>query len=431
MTSRTNPSLALLLLLGTTAIAACSVSASVSDGVAVTASTGCDLESSVSRADCDALHTMALPAALPAAVGNAKADDYDAASLGFKVFYDARFSSNTNVRCATCHLPENSFDDAKAVSTGLATITRNSPTVLNASRMSVVFWDGRADSVWSQALFAFENAKEMGFSRLAIAHRIAQSYADMYTTAFGPLPALDDATRFPATGKPGDAAWEAMAPADQDAINRVAANVGKSLEAYERKAAAGPSAFDRYVAGDRTAMTAPQTRGLAAFTRAGCLDCHSGPMFSDMGFHNLGVPSDDAAAPDRGRADGIPILRGNIFNAAGAYADPPAGAPSPVAPPAMPTVTAADLGAFRTPTLRNVTLTAPYGHNGRFASLVDVITFHVRGGGAGGAGFVGTVDAKITPRADVTDADVADIAEFMTALVGDGPGHPWNDWPQK
>jgi cytochrome c peroxidase len=422
MTSRRT--VGLFIALAASALAACTATASGS--ASATVDTGCDLDPAVSRADCDALHTMALPAALPPAVGNAKADDAAAAALGFNVFFDARFSSSSNVRCATCHLPEDHFADAKPVSMGLETISRNSPTVLNASRMGVVFWDGRADSVWSQALFAFENSKEMGFSRLAIAHRIAKSYTDTYAAAFGPLPPLDDAQRFPDAGKPGDAAWEAMAPADQDAINRVAANVGKALEAYERKASAGASAFDRYLGGDRTALTASQRRGLAQLTRAGCLDCHSGPMFSDMEFHNLGVPADVGAAPDRGRADGIAVLRANVFNAAGVYADPPASAP-----PVMPSPTDADVGAFRTPSLRNVTLSAPYGHNGHFATLIDAIAFHVRGGGRDGAGFVGTVDAKIVRRDDVTDADVADIADFLSSLEGRGPDHPWNDWPQK
>src|SRR5262245_44227430 len=161
-------SYASFLALGAMALAACQASITAN----VSPEPTCDLEPSISSADCTTIHAMALPTTLPTAPGNAKADDYGAASLGFLIFYDARFSSNSAVRCATCHMPEVRFNDAKPTSKGLVTITRNSPTVLNASRMTVFFWDGKADSMWSQPLFAFENTKEMGFTRLGLAHQI-------------------------------------------------------------------------------------------------------------------------------------------------------------------------------------------------------------------------------------------------------------------
>ena len=233
------------------ALAACS------SGAAPPADAPCDLDPALTSDECAAVHAMALPP-LPPARGNAKGDDIDAAALGFSVFFDARFSKGETVRCATCHVPENHFSDGKPTSTGLSRLVRHSPTLLNAARMRWVFWDGRADSVWSQPLFAFENPIEMDFTRLEIAHAIARLYAQSYEKVFGPLPPLDDAARFPARGKPGDPAWEGMAASDRDAVNLVVANVGKSLEAYVRKLAAGPSAFDRFLAGDATALDADQ-----------------------------------------------------------------------------------------------------------------------------------------------------------------------------
>src|SRR5205823_6277204 len=118
-----------------------------------------------------------------------------------------------------------------ATSKGLESVPRNSLTILEGARARWMFWDGRADSVWSQALVPLENPDEMGFTRLALAHRIAQSYRANYEAIFGPLPALDDASRFPPDGRPGQPAWDGMAPADQISINRVFTNIGKAIEA--------------------------------------------------------------------------------------------------------------------------------------------------------------------------------------------------------
>ena len=366
-----------------------------------TVTTPCDLDPTLDDAECAAVHAMALSATLPPARGNAKGDDPDAAGLGFAMFFDARLSKGEAVRCATCHEPEKKFGDGQPTSTGLARVTRNAPTILNAARMSPSFWDGRADSVWSQPLFAFENPLEMDFTRLELAHAVALRYADSYTKVFGPLPALDDASRFPARGKPGDAAWENMTEADRDAIDLVAANVGKAFEAYERKLAAGPAAFDRFLAGDATALDADQRAGLVAFAKDGCASCHSGPMLSDEKFHALGVPAWPGDPFDVGREGAYAVLAASPFTASGAYWDGPK---ENVALSASPR----DHGAFRTPSLRNVTLSAPYAHNGRYATLADAIDAH------------GTIDPGDRDR----------IVTFLGALEGAYPLPPWNDWPQ-
>lgn len=384
----------------------------------------CDLDSSLDADQCAALHAMALPATLPTSPGNAKADDDDAAYLGFEIFFDARFSSNENVRCATCHDPENYFDDAKATSKGLETVTRNSPTTFDAARMvSVVFWDGRADSLWSQPLFALENPKEMNFTRLEIVHRLQETFSKDYAAAFGPLPDFSDMARFPAKGAPGQASWDSMKPADQESVNRAVASLGKAFEAYERKISTGPSPFDQYLAGDDQAMSDAAKRGMVDFVTMGCAGCHSGPLMSDEKFHNLGVPALAGQPPDRGRIDAISILEDNPFNLGGPYAD---GSPAYTPPTSSPS----DLGAFRTPSLRNVALSAPYGHNGRFATLADVVRFHLQGGGRGQSGYVGDVDAALV-AGDASDATVNDIVAFLGTLNGEYPLPPWNNWPGK
>ena len=383
----------------------------------------CDLLPDLDAESCVALRALELPADLPPARGNAVGDDPGAVALGFAIFYDARFSSNQNIRCATCHQPEKSFHDGRPTAIGLAPMTRRTPTLLNTARLVWQFWDGRADSSWAQAIGPFENAKEMGFTRLEIAHRVAKSYRAEYETVFGPLPPLADAARFPPRGAPGDLAYDSMTEADRLAVDRLAANVGKSIDAYERKIAAGRAPLDAFLAGDRAALTVAEQRGLVVFFRAGCVSCHSGPTLSDDAFHDLGLPTPEGAEPDPGRERGLALLAADPFNAQGPHWDGPRPAPPPEP-------VAADLGAFRTPSLRNVALAAPYGHDGRFATLRDAVDFHLRGGGRGEARVVGVVDARIQPRA-LTVADEDDLLRFLEALNGTYPPLPFSTWPDR
>jgi cytochrome c peroxidase len=383
----------------------------------------CELLPDLDADACALVRALELPAALPAARGNDHGDALAAAHLGFGIFFDARFSSNQMIRCATCHAPERHFQDDRLTGKGLGELTRNTPTILDAAWMKSQFWDGRADSLWSQALYPLENPKEMDFTRLELAHRVAQSYRADYEAVFGPLPPLDDAARFPARGAPGLPAWEAMAQADRDAVDVVAASVGKALEAYQRQAAAGRAPLDRFLAGDAAALGAAAQRGLVTFVKAGCVVCHAGPTLSDERFHDLGLPTPAGATPDRGRADGIATLLASPFNAAGPHWDGPR-------PPLPAPAGAADLGAFRTSPLRNVALSAPYGHDGRFATLREVVDFHLRGGGRGDARALGSVDPLLAPH-PLSAADEDDLLAFLAALTGDPPLPPWNDWPDR
>jgi cytochrome c peroxidase len=362
---------------------------------------------------------MAAPASLPASPTNRHADDDQAARLGFLMFYDGRFSDGHNTRCASCHAPETNFHDNDEVAFTLGKGTRNTPTVLDAARRAgPFFWDGRADVLWAPPILALENPIEMNFTRLEIAHSVAAFYRDDYQPIFGPLPPLEDAARFPAVGKPGDPAFDAMAPEDQDAINTVAANVGKSFEAYLRKLATGSSPFDRFLAGDRSALTSRQQQGMKLFLDSGCTSCHSGPLLADGAFHNLGVPAQEGVPPDRGRADGLELERAQLFSSDGPYADTPV-------PRDLPEPTDADLGAIRTPTLRNVSITPPYMHNGRFATVREAVSFHLQGGGAAA---IGQIDPLLVP-VELDEEELDALVDFLSSLKGTYPQPPWNDWP--
>jgi cytochrome c peroxidase len=356
----------------------------------------CDLPN-VSHDDCSDAHEMQMADALPPARGDMYADNEDAANLGFKLFFDANLGSG--VSCAVCHAPESAFTDRLPVSTGKTIGTRNTPTVFNAARLSVFFWDGRADSLWSQPLFPLENPAEMATDRLTVAQFISTTYDAEYESAFGPLP---DMSSWPAAGKPGDAAFDNLSPDTQTDVNRFFSNIGKAFEAYMRKNCAGSAPLDAFLKGDSTQIISAAQRGLQVFLSNKCQSCHSGPMLTDEQFHDVGFPSLPDAAPDLGRAAGLPELQADIFNLSGPFADPGPGVPGTI--PSGPAVR----GAFRTPSLRNVTQTFPYGHDGALTSLSDVLAVHAPGIG---------VD------------DQGDLQAFFGTLTGEYPPLPWSNWP--
>ncbi|RMF74768.1 MAG: cytochrome-c peroxidase [Planctomycetota bacterium] len=326
----------------------------------------------------------------PADPTNRVADDPAAAHFGQYLFFDPRFSANGKVSCATCHDPANGFSDGLPLSNGIATAKRNAPTLWNVAYNRWYFWDGRADTLWMQALFPMENPAEMGSTRTTIARAI---HADprlrsAYESLFGDLPDMSNPARFPPRARPTNEpehigenhAWQAMSPDDREAVNRVFVNVAKAIAAYERKLISRNSPFDRFAAGLResdptklAALSPDAQAGLRLFIGRGkCRFCHSGPNFTDGEFHNVRVPPADGGAPtDPGRYAGIPQLKADPFNSRGPYSDAPNGSKAELLE--FLTNNPENWGAFKTPSLRNVTRTAPYMHAGQFPSLDRVL----------------------------------------------------------
>jgi cytochrome c peroxidase len=323
----------------------------------------------------DLIHAMAYPTSLPADASNALADDDGAAALGAALFADTGMSPAA-IACASCHQPAAGFADARPLGHGIADVTRHTPTLYASAFVRWPFWDGRVDSLWAQALGPTENAREMGSSRLFVAHHVQATQRTAYEAVFGAMPDLADAGRFPAAGAPGDATWDAMAAGDQTIVSRIFTNVGKAIEAYERTLAPPHTRFDDYVAGDTTALTATERDGLREYVREGCADCHWGPAMSDSAFHAIGMPgAGEGATLDVGRAAVLATLAGSAFRRTGAFSDD-AAAIDPLA--GVTALDASTTGAFRTPTLRGLSSTAPYGHAGTFASLRDVVVHYAR-----------------------------------------------------
>ena len=329
--------------------------------------------------DVEDLRAMQLtPDIVPASPTNAYADNVAAAALGRSLFFDKALSVDGTVACANCHRPDAGFSDPRPFSVGVRGQTgdRHAMPITAVAFQTFTLWDGRGDSVWIQPLKAIENSKEMDLTRVELVRRIAERYPDAYTAVFGPLPSLQG---LPAKGKPGDPAWSALPATVRDAVDRVGANVGKALEAYERTILCDNTRFDQWARGE-IEFTARELDGAQAFVDNGCQNCHSGPAFSDGKFHNIGIPSTDP-----GRAVGAEQLLADAFNGAGPLSDDVAAGLAKLETVPAETRT---LGAFRTASLRGVAQRTFFGHASHEQTLrgflLDIYRRRGQGGGPGG-----------------------------------------------
>ncbi len=348
---------------------------------------GCGASEQWTQADKEklrALSLMSLPPLRPDPT-NQYADDERAARLGHELFFDTRFSSNGQVACGTCHLPEQEFQDGKPLAHGVGTTTRRTMTIVGTAYSPWLFWDGRKDSQWSQALGPMESPVEHGGNRTQYAHLIEQHYRAEYEALFGRMP---DLSQFPANAGPvPDAqtrnAWYAMTPQQRDTVNRIYANMGKAIAAYERKIMPGVSRFDKYVeailkddaATAQTLLTPDEIAGLRLFIgKANCTNCHNGALFTNNDFHNTGVPAVSTLPEDKGRAVGAAQVIQDEFNCLGRYSD---AKPEQCAELRYIKVDAHEMERqFKPPSLRGVAERAPYMHAGQFQNLQEVLNHY-------------------------------------------------------
>jgi cytochrome c peroxidase len=274
-----------------------------------------------------------------------------------------------------------------------------------------------------------EDAVEHGGNRTHYAHLIQKYYRDEYEHIFSSMP---DLTRLPLdaspVGNPAErAAWQAMDAGTRRSVNRIFANMGKAIAAYEKTLVHGQTRFDRYidgtVSGDgsaRRVLTQQEVDGLRVFIGKGqCVSCHNGPLFSDQHFHNTGVPPRDAAKPDHGRAAAIAKVQSDEFNCLGAFSDAKTTQCEELR--FMATDDPSMAGAFKTPSLRNVSLRPPYMHAGQFASIEAVIAHYVRAPAA----FVGQTELSqggngnsIRKPIRLSEQEVKALAAFLGTLSG-------------
>lgn len=353
---------------------------------------------------------------LPPDPSNRWADDPRAARLGEALFHDAGLSGNGKVACATCHLKEKQFQDGTPLGHGMGTTNRRTMPIAGTAYQPFLFWDGRKDSQWSQALGPLESPVEHGTDRLAIAHRISSAYRADYESLFGPLPNL---AHLPAHASPAgpqtvQGAWERLSASEKDAINRVFANTGKAIAAFERGVMPKPSAFDRYAralaSGQRTEgiLDAGQVRGLALFIgKANCTNCHNGPLLSDGHFHNTGVPPVAGLPEDLGRKLGAEQVMADPFNCLGRYSD---AKPEDCSELNFMAKAGEDqIRAYKPPSLRDVAFRPPYMHAGQFEDL-DTVLAHYNAAPAAPAGH-----SELRPL-DLTKAELDELKSFLQSL---------------
>jgi cytochrome c peroxidase len=393
----------------------------------------------------------------PADPSNSVADDPAAREFGQRLFFDPSLSGRLlepdndgnsatlgrvgeagKVSCAGCHVPQSGFVDTRSphrqISLAAQWGRRRAPTLLEIAFAPLYNWDGRADSLWNQAIGVMENVTEFNSGRLFVAQQIFRQHRQRYETIFGTMPALDDGARFPqlqpltsgcepgrvttapCRGKPGDAAeYDGLSADAKAAVTTVTVNAAKAMAAYVRQLRCGSSKFDAWLDGDANALGRSELRGAALFVgSAGCVSCHSGPNLTDGKFHNVGLrPATVAVAftdtNDRGAGEGLALALADPLNSKGAFSDGDRGVlPGAVAPEHE--------GAFRTPTLRCIANQPSFMHTGQHKTLVDTVRFFSRGGDP--SGYPGTTELK---PVNLSEREQADVVAFIRALQGPGP----------
>jgi cytochrome c peroxidase len=274
--------------------------------------------------------------------------------LGKKLFFDPRLSGDGNMSCASCHSPLLGWSDGLPTGKGVKSMVldRASPTVVNTAYNSIQMWDGRKASLEDQAMGPMEATVEMNMDtkKLFTWLNANAGYRALFNEAY--------------PGKPIDAD-----------------NLSKAIASFERTVISNTSPFDQWVAGKADAMTPDQVKGFALFidpNKANCSACHSGPNFTDNGFHNLGLASFGKDNPDMGR-----------------YAQKPI---------------ASLKGAFKTPTVRESASSAPYFHDGSARTLDEVVAFYAKGG------IVKTNLSKSVKELALSKEEVGQLVSFMNAL---------------
>lgn len=316
---------------------------------------------------------------------NQYADVPAAAALGSTLFFDVGMSRDRTVSCSTCHKIDRQFQDDLPQAVGVGHTNRRTMPLAGVARNPWYFWDGRRDSLWAQALTPLENPLEQAGNRAAFAHYIKKRFGERYERIFGRLP---DLSTLPANASPlgsdaEKAVWNAMPASQQDEVNRVYANIGKAIAAFERSIEPQQTRFDRFAIDLATgakpegdaAFSPEEILGLKLFIgKANCVTCHNGPRFTDSAFHNTGVPPVDGLPPDRGRVDAVAQVEADPFNCLGKFRDGDESACRELR--FMVKDGPQTMRAYKTPSLRDAADRPPYMHAGQFSTLDEVVAHY-------------------------------------------------------
>ena len=331
---------------------------------------------------------------LPPDPTNRVADDPGAAELGRQLFFDTRLSANGRVACATCHKPDQEFQDGTPLATGVGTTNRRTMPIAGTAYSPFLFWDGRKDSQWAQALGPLESPVEHGGRRDQYAQVVADHYRADYESVFGAMPMLTT----------------------PDDVTAVFVSIGKAIAAYERRIQYRPSRFDAYVEtlaatgrAPESVLTPDEVAGLKLFTgKANCTQCHNGPLFTNNEFHNTGVPAAPELPADLGRMTGSKGVLSDEFNCRSKWSDAREACKELEF---MAVASHEQERAFKVPSLRNVAERAPYMHAGQLGSLTDVLA-HYNRAPAAPAGHTELKPLKLNAR------ELRQLEAFLRTLSG-------------
>jgi cytochrome c peroxidase len=343
------------------------------------------------------------------------------------LFFETQLSKNGKVSCSSCHRPESFFTDTLVQSNGTGKTLRHSLSLVGVAYNDWFYWDGRRDNHWSQALNALEAAGEHESNRLHIVNTILanKTYQTLYLNVFGNIPAgisIYKGSASPRGNETEKQAWADIPIDKTKAINHVFANIGKALAAYQRKLLPKASRFDDYIdeiSSGNKKNTSPQyktldeteIRGLRLFInpKSSCLNCHNGPLFTNQGFHNIGLPDKENSFPDLGRVFGIQAAFLDEFSCKSIYSD-------------CDTKDCKELQylnlehigerTFKVPSLRNVSRTTPYMHDGRFSTLKEVIKHY-------SSISISRLKSRELLPLKVTAQDIEDLVAFLKTLDSD------------
>jgi len=272
----------------------------------------------------------------------------DKVELGKQLYFDKRLSRDDTISCASCHDPKKGWSNGEAFATGVRGQVggRSAPTIINAAYSDLQFWDGRALALEGQALGPIQNPIEMDMSLDEVVAKLNK--IDGYRVAFRKVFNTDVTSE----------------------------GIAKAIASFERTCLSGDAPYDRFKAGDKTALSESAQRGMKAFFgKAQCSSCHTGHSFTDFSFHNIGIGL-EKEKPDPGRHEVTKVL--------------------------------GDRGGFKTPTLREISRSAPYMHDGRFKTLAEVVDYYDKGGFNNPQ-----LDEAIFPL-KLTTQEKADLVKFLT-----------------
>jgi cytochrome c peroxidase len=301
--------------------------------------------------------------------------------LGRMLYFDPRLAGDSSKSCASCHMPDNGWTNRTQLSDGYPGTKhwRSVPTVLNAAYMKSFFWDGRAGSLEEQAKGPIQAPIEMNQNPAHLVEKLQQIpwYRERFKKVFDSDVTFD--------------------------------NIAKAIAAFERTVVSKNVPFDRYLAGERSALDEDQIAGLRLFVgKANCVACHYGPNLTDNQFHALGVPEIETLQKDSDR-----IATRHFFAKDQGYKDEKYGHRIPADfGRELITKKKEDRGKFITPTLREISRTAPYMHNGAFTSLEEVVDFFDKGGGEG-------PKSPLLKPLNLTEEEKAQLVAFLESLAGD------------